>query len=897
MKLARLMVMMVVFGLGLAQGQNAGQIIASNYGQYQVSGSNTGGFAFPPDTCQVSAEGKNFAAFRAGVPVKIVDGNPNLTEIATPTAVYIGACSVVMATAYTHSPPYYLTSGTGGLQEAITANQTSNGANTIVLNAAWYQLIAPGNAANILASVQGISSLGLEDVTTIPFTFYQWNGTQYAVVPIGGGVSTYNQGSAGAVTLSIAATLQQSLSVKDFGAVGDGAHMAADTAGLQAAVAAAGATGKSVYVPAGNYLLDNSAGPALSGTANTVVYGDGPSSSLLCQTLGANDCIASTGATGFGLRNLSIGFGPTATARTSGYAVDVQSCSNCQMDGVTLNNGDLSGLRLASSVHTSLHNVSISNFQANGLFAINDQDLRVNGLACANNADACFETSWYDSQYAAYAVPCQDITAANITSSNDTETLLINSCNNVTVNGFTSIGSGREAVFVGEDNTTTTLQWPDRITISNGSIYGAGYGTNSRNTASAQALYVNVGAAPAAGVISHITMTNIVATHISGWGLQMAEFNNDDVLVSNVVFQDVGNGNSNGCLQTEGNQVNLGGISCTNIGLQGLYDQNTNRLTGSNLVINGANQQTAGAGGNAVYLSPAATGLVSISGVTLNDTNTNTYSSSVYDGSSTGNHMIWEIWSQGVVTPTGPTSANGATSFTYADPTHSWVLRNGGQILSFAPPNQYLLPTAGTTSSSQVNGAVEYFQSKCRATPTGAEQTDSMGWLTKYPTLTTQSFVINHFGGCGFPLTFDVTAAASMLAPPLNDTGTVSAQHLGGYASGAYASSPLFAAGPGAGTGATLASNANNSDVSGYVSLTTGTGPTAGATVATGTFGTAYATLAKCSLWPANAAAAALSGASQVFVPVGSTTAFSVSSGSTALAASTLYTWGYMCTQ
>ena len=81
----------------------------------------------------------------------------------------------------------------------------------------------------------------------------------------------------------------------------------------------------------------------------------------------------------------------------------------------------LSGLRLASSTHTSIHNLSISNFYANGTFMINNQDLRVDGLACQNNQDACFETSWFDSEYSAHGVPCQNITATNITSSNDLE--------------------------------------------------------------------------------------------------------------------------------------------------------------------------------------------------------------------------------------------------------------------------------------------------------------------------------------------------------------------------------------------------------------------------------------------------------------------------------------------
>ena len=127
-----------------AQAQSAGQIIAAQYGEFRVAGLTMGGFSFPPATCQVSGGGQNFPAFSAGTPIKIVDSNPNLTEVATPSSVYIGACSINMTTAYNHVPPFYLTSGTGGLQEAINANQTTNGPNTILLNAEWYKLIAPG---------------------------------------------------------------------------------------------------------------------------------------------------------------------------------------------------------------------------------------------------------------------------------------------------------------------------------------------------------------------------------------------------------------------------------------------------------------------------------------------------------------------------------------------------------------------------------------------------------------------------------------------------------------------------------------------------------------------------------------------------------------------------------
>jgi hypothetical protein len=761
-----LFAVLMILCLPHMQAQNVeGQIVASQFGEYQVPGIATGSLQFEPATCQVSGGGKNFAAFVAGIPIKIVDSNPAHTEIDTPAAVFINDCAVSMTTSYIHSTPFYLTSGTGGLQEAINNGPVKvGGPNTIILNAEWYALVSPGSPSSVIAEVHGNTSLGLVDVTTTPYTSYSWSGSQY--VAAGTGSVTYNQGASGAVTRSSTSKWQDTISIKDFGAVGDGAHQAADTAGLQNAVAAANATGKSVYVPAGNYLLNNSSGPVLSGDEGVLIFGDGPSSSMACQTVGAADCIASTGATGFGLANLSISFGPTATVRSSGYAVDIETCTNCSLEGVILNNGDLSGLRLASTEHTSIHNLKVTNFFANGIFTLNNQDLRVDGLSCASNGDACFEASWYDSEYAAHTIPCQNISATNISSNNDVEAILINACNNVSVSNFTAVNSAKEAVFIGQDPTTTTAHWPDRIAITNGTIYGSGYGSNPLNSATAQALYINVGTSPGS-FISHLAFSNITATHISSWGLAMAELQNDDVQASNLQFYDVGNGNSSGCLQTEGNQVNLDAVYCTDVGTYGLYDTSTNRLTGTGLNFNAVSQVS---GINAIYLATTATGTVNLTNISVNDTNPSVFSSEVYDASTTGLHSMWNIVTTWLVAGLAPTAANASTTYTYTDPGHSMVFRNGGMIQSFVPPNYYFLPTAGATSTAYVNGAVLYYQSKCWSS--GAQQTESVGWLDQYPTLSTESFSFNQFGGCGFPITIDLTKASSVMSPLIVLPGT-----------------------------------------------------------------------------------------------------------------------------
>jgi hypothetical protein len=173
-----------------AQAQNIeGQLVASQFGEWKVPSIGIG-FSFDPASCQLSAGGKNFAAFSNGTPIKVVDENPGLTEVSN-TTVYAhvdpSSCSVSLGgLAYGHAS-FYLTSGTGGLQEALSNGiQRTGGSNTVILNAEWYALVAPSNPATVIASVHGSTTLGLVDVTTTPYTNYSWNGTQYILSTITG---------------------------------------------------------------------------------------------------------------------------------------------------------------------------------------------------------------------------------------------------------------------------------------------------------------------------------------------------------------------------------------------------------------------------------------------------------------------------------------------------------------------------------------------------------------------------------------------------------------------------------------------------------------------------------------------------------------------------------------
>jgi hypothetical protein len=107
---------------------------------------------------------------------------------------------------------------------------------------------------------------------------------------------------------------------------------------------------------------------------------------------------------------------------------------------------------------------------------------------------------------------------------------------------------------------------------------------------------------------------------------------------------------------------------------------------------------------------------------------------------------------------------------------------------------------------------------------------------------------------------------------------------------------PGVAAGTGAGsaTGGTCSLDAQANDSFGTISCTTGTVPTASATIVTITFTVAY-TNAHCTITAASAATASLSGTGMVFPSTANTTAFTLTAGSAALTPNTTYVWNYAC--
>lgn len=161
-------------------GNLTGILYAGSFGQWQVPAGNVGPYSWNnPAFCKTDADGFYLnPIFQAGTPITIVDtGNPAHTEIVTPTAFSIGTwgCSITVAPVYQHNT-YYLTSGTGGLQEAI--NFAKSLPYVVILTPDWSRL---GGITSMITAAQGSTPVSILDQRTSCFVSYAWGSSTYGI--------------------------------------------------------------------------------------------------------------------------------------------------------------------------------------------------------------------------------------------------------------------------------------------------------------------------------------------------------------------------------------------------------------------------------------------------------------------------------------------------------------------------------------------------------------------------------------------------------------------------------------------------------------------------------------------------------------------------------------------
>lgn len=150
-----------------------------------------------------------------------------------------------------------------------------------------------GSTPNAMGADLDLNSNDLLNASTVRTSSLYLDGvlltTENAVVAPNANAINYSQGGTGSTTRTVGARLQDSVSVKDFGAVGDGATD--DTVAIQAALDN-GAGNHAVHLPAGTYMVS----ATIFIPSNTYFSGDGKSSVIkMVGTEGRNTTVVMTG--------------------------------------------------------------------------------------------------------------------------------------------------------------------------------------------------------------------------------------------------------------------------------------------------------------------------------------------------------------------------------------------------------------------------------------------------------------------------------------------------------------------------------------------------------------------------------------------------------------------------
>lgn len=232
---------------------------------------------------------------------------------------------------------------------------------------------------------------GLHVGAEVKFTTSQLNSTAGSDATL----VSYLPPFTGSVATNVAAKLAQTISVIDFGAVGNG--VADDTAAFQAAIDYASILGNMVFIPAGDYIITDTINmPSFTGligehnNTNAGGYGnDTKSTRILFQPTTAKSLFVASGAppygpfrSGYYLEGLYIGGNSATSSGNSIYAIDVDSVTDSSFKNLAIENFR-TGIRCFATINNRFEYVRV-------IFCYEQCVLYDGGIATTDTWEQCY---------------------------------------------------------------------------------------------------------------------------------------------------------------------------------------------------------------------------------------------------------------------------------------------------------------------------------------------------------------------------------------------------------------------------------------------------------------------------------------------------------------------------
>lgn len=180
-------------------------VFARAYAGWNIIGQQANTYTFNGGVCNYAPSNNGnspsffvFSGYQGSTlvynPVLISDADPTKNELVTPTSTSqtSSSCGFAGTTANSHTS-FVLSSGTVGLQEAITSQTQSTWPGNVILDQTWFTAAAalPGHPLpqTLITAATGNTSVAIVDTTTSPWMYWRWNGTAYAATSYSGGSS------------------------------------------------------------------------------------------------------------------------------------------------------------------------------------------------------------------------------------------------------------------------------------------------------------------------------------------------------------------------------------------------------------------------------------------------------------------------------------------------------------------------------------------------------------------------------------------------------------------------------------------------------------------------------------------------------------------------------------
>jgi parallel beta-helix repeat protein len=248
----------------------------------------------------------------------------------------------------------------------------------------------PGSVNNLDVSINGVTQVPSVDYTlsgsTVTFTTAPpavasqilARFTEVYAETADASQVRYQPAGTGAAVTNVQAKLRETVSVKDFGAVGDG--VTDDTAAIQAAIDAA----NGVFFPTGSYLVDDQ----IDLKANLLLYGEGGSKIVLATGV-TPFVLRGDAVNNFVMRDLEIEGNGAAGFST----VYITNSTNVTIDNCKITKSGAMALLLIGCLFAKVENCTLSNNYFYGVDARDCDDCKFIANRCTDNGDTGVATS------------------------------------------------------------------------------------------------------------------------------------------------------------------------------------------------------------------------------------------------------------------------------------------------------------------------------------------------------------------------------------------------------------------------------------------------------------------------------------------------------------------------